>query len=88
MATGASRTSSVLTVIQSKLPVAEPTTMVPCYTLFKGNVSHSRVVHTSPDESLHALCAPSNKKARLLQQLSLSYNKHKLFTLEIKTESR
>ena len=69
----------VLTVTQSTFPVAEPTRMVPCCTLFKGNAGLFRVVHMSPDESLHALqlYAPVNKKAHLLQWLPVTYNKKK-----------
>ena len=55
-------TSSVLTRMQSMFPVVRPTTMVPYSILWKEYVAHSRATRMSPEESWHALCAPSDRR--------------------------
>ena len=53
--------SSALTKTQSIFQGPVETRMVPCYTSWKGAVTHFRALHMFSIESWHVLFAPSNK---------------------------
>ena len=51
-------------------PEARPTGMVRYCTLCRDSVAHFRATHTSPGESSHALCVPSDGKTAITLETS------------------